>query len=59
MSDKPNPEPKAGPRKAGPGAAYFCPTTGKRLVAPGVSKDVDPVKGVDEYVEPKPVQKVK
>lgn len=42
-----------------PAAAYFCPHTGKRLVAPGVSKDVDPQNGVDEYTEPKPAQKVK
>lgn len=42
-----------------PAAAYFCQKTGKRLVAPGVCKDVDPERGVDEYIEPKPVQKVK
>ena len=41
-----------------PAAAYFCPRTGKRLVAPGVSKDVDPKNGVAEHTEPK-AQKVK
>jgi hypothetical protein len=29
--------------------AYFCERTGVRLVAPGVSKTIDPVNGVDEY----------
>jgi hypothetical protein len=29
--------------------AYFCERTGVRLVAPGVSKSIDPVHGIDEY----------
>lgn len=28
---------------------YFCERTGKRLVEPGVSKDVDPKNGKTEY----------
>lgn len=32
--------------------AYFCTTTGLRIVAPGVCKSVDPVNGKDEYSEP-------
>lgn len=30
---------------------YFCHFTGARLVAPGVSKTIDPVNGQDEFVE--------
>jgi hypothetical protein len=30
---------------------YFCEKTGVRLVAPGVSKAVDPEHGQDEYTE--------
>jgi hypothetical protein len=29
--------------------AYFCTKTGVRLVAPGKSKRVDPINGVDEF----------
>ena len=32
-------------------AAYFCEKTGVRIVAPGMSKDVDPVNGKDECRE--------
>jgi hypothetical protein len=32
--------------------AYFCQATGCRIVGPGVCKAVDPVNGVDLYVEP-------
>lgn len=34
--------------------AFFCTETGVRIVAPGKSKSVDPVNGVDEYREPAP-----
>ena len=40
------------PKKKMPAAAYFCEVTGKRIVAPGVCKEVDPIKGQDTYVEP-------
>ncbi len=32
--------------------AFFCAKTGVRIVAPGVSKAVDPENGQDEYTEP-------
>lgn len=32
--------------------AFFCEKSGLRLVAPGVSKLVDPINGVDEFKEP-------
>lgn len=32
-------------------SVYFCTSTGVRIVAPGVSKAVDPVNGQDEYRE--------
>lgn len=32
-------------------AAYFCEQTGKRIVAPGVCKDIDPINGQDEFSE--------
>lgn len=32
--------------------AFFCTKTGVRIVAPGVSKEVDPVNGQDVYVAP-------
>lgn len=35
-------------------SVYFCTVSGVRLVAPGVSREVDPVGGVDVYVEPTP-----
>jgi hypothetical protein len=31
--------------------AYFCEKTGVRIVAPGVCKAVDPIKGQDEFNE--------
>lgn len=31
--------------------AFFCEKTGARIVAPGVSKAVDPTNGVDECIE--------
>jgi hypothetical protein len=34
--------------------AYFCTKTGVRIAAPGVSKEVDPVSGQDQYTEPGP-----
>jgi hypothetical protein len=30
-------------------AVFFCNVTGVRLVAPGVSKSVDPKNGVEEF----------
>lgn len=44
--------------------AFFCTKTGVRIVAPGVSKEVDPVNGQDVYVSPakepdKPAKKEK
>ncbi|HEY3498045.1 MAG TPA: hypothetical protein VGK73_25275 [Polyangiaceae bacterium] len=35
-------------------AVFFCTVTGVRLVAPGVSKSVDPVNGVAEFNESTP-----
>lgn len=32
--------------------AYFCEKSGVRIVAPGVSKTVDPDNGHDEFSEP-------
>lgn len=32
--------------------AFFCEKTGVRIVAPGVSKSVDPVNGQDDFAEP-------
>jgi hypothetical protein len=34
--------------------AYFCSKTGVRIVAPGVSKAVDPTNGQDEFSDTKP-----
>ena len=34
------------------GIRYFCPLTSKRLVGPGLSKDIDPIGGVEEFIEP-------
>jgi len=34
--------------------AFFCTETGVRIVAPGKSKAVDPINGVDEFSEPAP-----
>jgi hypothetical protein len=31
------------------GTRFFCHQTGVRLVAPGVSKTVDPINGVEEF----------
>lgn len=33
------------------GGVYFCEVTGKRIVAPGVCKEVDPKHGQDLYKE--------
>jgi len=33
------------------GTRYFCRETGVRLVAPGVSKAIDPVNGVEEFTD--------
>lgn len=35
-------------------SVFFCQQTGVRIVAPGVSKSVDPVNGQDEHSEPSP-----
>jgi hypothetical protein len=32
--------------------AFFCNHSGVRIMAPGVSKDVDPVNGQENFVEP-------
>jgi len=37
--------------------AYFCTKTGKRIVAPGVCKEVDPENGQDECNEGDPEPK--
>lgn len=34
------------------GGVYFCEVSGVRIVAPGVSREVDPVNGVDLYRAP-------
>ena len=36
-----------------PDAVYFCEKSGERIVAPGVSKTVDPKNGQALYVAPK------
>ncbi len=62
MSDPKNtpaaPKPNA-PQNPPPaaGGVYFCEVSGARIVAPGVSREVDPVNGVDLYrahASPKP-----
>lgn len=37
---------------AEPGAVFFCEVTGERIVAPGVSKKVDPKHGQELFKSP-------